>query len=377
MSASELFGAGKNELSVAILGAGGTIAPAIVRDLAESDEVSELLLLDIDADKAEATAAEFGGGKAVARAVDARDPRALANSLDDIDVLVNAASYRINLDAMRACLEARACYIDLGGLYWVTKDQLELDEAFRDAGLLALLGMGSAPGKTNVMAAVATAALGGIAERIDVTAGGRDLDPPDGFAPPYAVQTLIDELTLKPIVLRGGEAVEIEPLTDAGIIDFPDPIGDAPAIYTLHSELLTFGPSFGCSECSFRLSLGPKVLKRLIELTTASESEIAAAAASAVKPSASTVSLHLIDAYNGDRHVRVSCRTSPIERWGLGGSVISTAAPAAAAVRLLARGQLHSTGVLPPEACIDGAELFNELETRGAVFEVVESVVSA
>jgi predicted dehydrogenase len=43
-------------VKVAILGAGGTIAPAIVRDLAESDEAERLLLLDLDAERAAAVA---------------------------------------------------------------------------------------------------------------------------------------------------------------------------------------------------------------------------------------------------------------------------------------------------------------------------------
>ncbi|MGH2905837.1 MAG: saccharopine dehydrogenase family protein [Solirubrobacterales bacterium] len=359
-------------LAVGVLGAGGTIAPPIVRDLAASDEASSLLLLDLVEEKARATAEQHGGGKAEARGVDGREPGALAAALAEVDVLVNSASYRINVDVMRACLESGTHYIDLGGLYWVTAKQLELDAAFRDAGLLALLGMGSAPGKTNVMAAVAMDALGGDTDRIDVTAGGRDLAPPAGFAPPYAVQTLLDELTLNPIVLREGEAVEIEPLTDAGIIDFPDPIGDAPAIYTLHSELLTFGKSFGCEECTFRLSLGPVVLDRLKQLTTASPEQVAEAAAAALKPSRETVSFHLIDAYKDDRHVRVACKTSPIPEWGFGGSVVSTSAPAAAAVRLLARGELSATGALPPEDCVQPEALFAELETRGAEFTVTE-----
>ena len=362
-------------MRVAILGAGGTIAPAIVRDLAESDETSELLLLDIDGAKAEATASEFGGGKALARQVDGREPGALQAALEGVDVLVNSASYRINVDVMEACLAGGTHYIDLGGLFHVTAEQLKLNERFEAAGLLALLGMGSAPGKTNVMAGVALEQLGGECERIDITAGGRDLDPPDGFAPPYAVQTLLDELTLPPIVLRGGELIEIEPMTDAGVIDFPDPIGDAPAIYTLHSELLTFGSSFGCGECVFRLSLGPAVLDRLKELTAASPGEVVAAAAAAVKPSAQTVSFHLIDAFQGDRRVRVACKTSPVERWGLGGSVVSTAAPAAAAVRLLARGLIVARGALPPELCVPPEPLMAELETRGAEFVITEYAV--
>lgn len=363
-------------LIVAVLGAGGTIAPPIVRDLAESSEVAAMKLLDIDRVKAEATAREQGGARASAVELDARNPGALAGALVGVDVLINAASYRVNLDAMEAALAAGTHYIDLGGLYHVTAQQLGLSDRFAAAGLLALLGIGSAPGKTNLMAAVAHERLGGEVDRIDITAGGRDLDPPDGFAPPYAVQTLLDELTLAPIVLRDGRPVELEPMTEAGVIDFPDPIGDAPAIYTLHSELLTFGESFGPSECSFRLSLGPAVLGRLVALIDAPAEVVLQAAAEAVKPSVQTVSFHLIDAYSGDRRVRVACKTSALPQWGFGGSVISTAAPAAAAVRLLARGAITARGALPPERAIEPEAMFAELVNRGCEFSVTEYEVA-
>ena len=42
-------------MRVAVLGAGGIIAPAIVRDLAESEEVDHLKLLDLDEARARAT----------------------------------------------------------------------------------------------------------------------------------------------------------------------------------------------------------------------------------------------------------------------------------------------------------------------------------
>jgi hypothetical protein len=47
---------------------------------------------------------------------------------------------------------------------------------------------------------------------------------------------------------------------------------------------------------------------------------------------------------------------------------VSTAAPAAACVRLFARGALTATGALPPERCIDPGLMFAELETRGCTF---------
>jgi saccharopine dehydrogenase-like NADP-dependent oxidoreductase len=203
-----------------------------------------------------------------------------------------------------------------------------------------------------------------------VFAAGRDpAAPNDGrLRPPYAIQTLVDELTLAPVVLRDGKPAEIEPLTPGGATDFGEPIGEAETIYTLHSELATFGPSFGCDAASFRLSLTPTVLERLKELVGAAEDQVATAAREAAAPSNQTVSVHLVAASSDGREVLVRALSPP--HFGLGGSIVSTAAPAAAAVRLLARGSLTAKGVLPPERCIDPDEMFAEIETRGCEFSV-------
>jgi saccharopine dehydrogenase (NAD+, L-lysine-forming) len=316
---------------------------------------------------------QHGAGKATADTVDARAAGALAAALQDVDVLVNTASYRVNLDAMQACLGASCHYIDLGGLYWMTGRQRELGAEFERAGLLALLGMGSSPGKTNLLAARGVTELGddaGPIETVDVAAAGRDpvATSDRRLRPPYAIQTLLDELTLPPVVTRDGAETEVEPLTDGGVIDYGPPIGEAETIYTLHSELATFRDSFGCREASFRLSLAPALLARLQELVGASEEEVARAARDAAPASAQTVSVHLATVRAGGRTVAVRARTDP--HFGIGGSIISTAAPAAAAVRLLARRSIVATGALPPERCIDPAEMFAELETRGCSFSV-------
>jgi saccharopine dehydrogenase-like NADP-dependent oxidoreductase len=358
-------------VTVAILGAAGTIAPAIVRDLAVSDEVERMYLLDLDGDGAATVAERHGAGKALASAVDARNPRALARRIDGIDVLVNTASYRVNLEAMRACAAVACDYLDLGGLYWMTRRQLELSDDFERAGRLAVLGIGSSPGKTNLMALRAVKELGAAdpVEAIDVAAAGRDPQAGSGFSPPYAVQTLVDELTLAPVVLRAGAPVEIEPLAPGGAIEFGEPIGSAETIYTLHSELATFGDSFGCREASFRLSLAPALLARLTELVGAPADELGRAAREAAPPSSETTSVHLVSARGqSGRTVRMRAVSRP--HFGLGGSIVSTAAPAAALVRLLARGQLAATGALAPERCIEPEAMFAELKTRGASFSL-------
>src|SRR5690349_24943039 len=157
----------QGEISVAVLGAGGTIAPAIVADLAQSDEVKGMTLLDLDAAKAQAVADAHGSGKASASEIDARSVDDLAAAIGDASVLVNTASYRVNLEAMRACLQAGCHYLDLGGLYWMTGRQLALGPEFERVGRLAVLGIGSSPGKTKLMAAEAVRRLGPQAEGID------------------------------------------------------------------------------------------------------------------------------------------------------------------------------------------------------------------
>jgi saccharopine dehydrogenase (NAD+, L-lysine-forming) len=251
----------------------------------------------------------------------------------------------------------------------MTSRQLELADEFERAGLLAMLGVGSAPGKTNLMAAVAVRELGG-AEAIHVSAAGRDLAPPPGFSIPYALRTLIDELTMSPVVVEDGRPREAEPLADGGMVAFGEPIGEASTIKTLHSEMLTFPVSFGCREASFRLSLAPDLLERLRELAGAGDAEVERAARDAARPSARTVAIHLVEASYAGRAARVRCVTVPHERWGLGGGVVSTATPAAAAVRLLAGGRVEARGVLAPEGCLDPEEMFRELERRGSRFEL-------
>ena len=373
---------GARELKVAVLGAGGTIAPAIVRDLAESDEVGGMLLLDIDEARAVEVAETHGKGKAKARRANARgtssDHDSVARAIGRCDVLVNSASYRVNLDAMRACLDAECHYLDLGGLYWMTGRQLELAPDFEAAGLLAVLGIGSSPGKTNLMAARAARELEEV-ESVHVAAAGRDLEPPSGFSVPYALQTLIDEITLKPIALRGGRPVELPPLSDGGRVDFGTPIGEAGTIQTLHSELRTFGASFDCRNASFRLSLEPRLLERLRELARCSPERIARESKRAVPASPKTVAVHVVEAAGSGREVRARCLTKPSKRWRLGGGIVSTASPAAAAVRLLARGIVTARGAMPPERCLDPDPMFAELERRGSEFEIetTDGVVAA
>ena len=125
-----------------------------VRALAEDARVSQVTVADLSEAAAQRTIdwLERGRDKAVAAAADVRDSDGLARLLRGADVVLNATDYPFNLDVMRAALAARIPYADLGGLFHMTRRQYELHGAFAEASLTAVLGIGSTPGITNVLA---------------------------------------------------------------------------------------------------------------------------------------------------------------------------------------------------------------------------------
>ena len=212
-------GDGDGLSTVAVVGAAGIIGPAIVATLAEQEAVER-----IRASTATATAR----GRWPRRTAAARRGRRARHhrprrggGAGGATLLLNTAAYRINLAAMEAALAAGAHYIDLGGLYHVTREQLHLDSRFREAGLLAVLGMGSTPGKTNVMAAHAVDPPGR-ADRPDRGGGCGARPEPAGGAAGGALRRRDDPGRAVDADAggAGGEHVFLDPLTDAGSVEF-------------------------------------------------------------------------------------------------------------------------------------------------------------
>jgi hypothetical protein len=279
--------------------------------------------------------------------VDVADLRSLRAGLEGADVVVNSVDYRFNLDVMRGALAARAHYVDLGGLFHVTRRQLELDDEFRAAGRTAILGLGSAPGKTNLLARLAAERVGGAPVAMEIWAATRD-PAADGhpFPAPYSVRTLLDELSLAPMVVERGRLEETEPLAGRKARRFPEPVGEREGIYTLHSELATLPARYpSLEQASFRLCLAPGLIEKLLALPEGEEPE-------PYTQSSASVAAHVVEAWNGDG------RTATGVSLTRGGSAKSTSEPPARAAVELLEGRISAPGVKPPEDAIEDAEAF-------------------
>ena len=217
---------------------------AVVHDLAGVREVAQIVVGDFDRGRAAEVAKKFGRGRARAIFADVRETGELAKRLRGCDVVVNCTQYNWNLDVMRAALAARVNYMDLGGLYHMTKRQFALDRDFRRIGRLAIAGMGGAPGITNVMAR----ALADPLDRVDAirvyNAGADEQKYDSPIAYTFSIATILDELTTPPIAFENGRYIEKAMLSDPEPGKFPRPIGNIVLRHSIHSELGTLAESF-------------------------------------------------------------------------------------------------------------------------------------
>lgn len=250
---------------VVVIGGAGAMGQVIVRDLVESG-VAQVVIADFDLGRARSAVTHLapvianknGSVDLTAAFTDITSHQAMVETLTGASCVINSTPYYRNVDVMQAALAARCNYIDLGGLFHVTREQLKLHDQFAAAGLTAILGMGAAPGMTNIMAADAQVDLDTV-DSIEIFVGSIDnvkYDHP--FLVPYSIETLIDEYTKEPMVFEDGAFKSVPALSGACMVNFPQPVGRQEAIYTLHSEVLTlpmtFGPK-GIKKSTFRLGL--------------------------------------------------------------------------------------------------------------------------
>jgi len=242
-------------MRITVLGGAGKMGCITVQDLARDERVSEVILLDKNLDQAGLVSDYLRSPKINIQPVDLDDHDRLVKALKGADACVNATIRHTNLAVMRACLEAGVHYNDMGGLFFVTRKQLELHGQFVKAGLSAVLGMGSAPGVPNIQARYAADRLDTI-ESIKIYDG---IKPPPSDDPQftYSVPTIVDELTMDPMVYRDGTFLPCEPLSEFEDYWFSQPIGLLPMHLSLHSEVATLPLSFkekGVKECFFKIN---------------------------------------------------------------------------------------------------------------------------
>ena len=380
-----------------VLGGAGTIGRVVARDLFDSHPRNRVLLADFDQGAARALAKKFGSPRVTAGFADASQPGQLAILMRGHTVVVNCTQHDFNLAVMRAALAARVHYLDLGGLFLWTRRQLKLDPQFKRAGLTAVLGMGCAPGITNVMAGFAAESLERIRSlKIRVAGISPGLTQPKKFSSatrarywerrrlefPYSAQTIVEELTLRPWVFVAGRFQQVEPRTGWERAMFGRPVGRQWVVRTRHSEVATLPLSLrakGLKACDFKVGFDRAFVREIARRLEAGWKikDFAAlprptAALDDYEIARVTVDGWAVRAGAPFRKiVVVECHARAKPEWQACAGDVDTGCPASIAAQMIATGEITARGVLPPELAVPWRRLVEELERRE--FKVVAS----
>ncbi len=354
----------KNNRRFAVLGGAGTIGRIVVRDLFESHPDNRIVIADRNEKAAEILARSFRDKRVQAKPADAREPKKLTRLLKGQSVVINCLQHDFNLSVMGAALAARVHYVDLGGLFYWTQKQLELNKKFLTAGRTAVIGMGCSPGITNILVAYADSFLPKM-ESVQIRVGSVNFDQQSsGLHFTYSPQTIIEELTLEPWIWKDGGYRSVTPRTGWELTEFPEPVGKLHTLWTRHSEIATLPLSFlkrGLKYCDFKVGFEPGFVKEVMDRLSSgwTMGQFNELLVPTENPNDYEIARVLID------DVAIDCHAKAKPEWQASAGDIDTACPASIVAQMIADGAVDQPGVSPPELVVPVRPFFDELEKRG------------
>lgn len=175
--------------------------------------------------------------------INADDSAQVASLIEKIgaDLLLNLALPYQDLSLMDACEKTKISYIDTANYEhpdtakFEYKEQWAKNEAFKNAGILGLLGSGFDPGVTNVFCAYAKQNLFDEIYEIDIL----DCNAGDhgyAFATNFNPEINLREVSAKGRYYKDGKWIETEPLSEHFRWDYPK-IGPKESYLMYHEEL--------------------------------------------------------------------------------------------------------------------------------------------
>lgn len=363
-------------MKVIMIGGSGAMAQVVLRDLLQFADPISVTLADL-------RPVDVQDPRVKSVVADVKDEEGTARLVDGHDVLLNCATYYLNVPVMRAALRARVPYSDLGGLYHGSVKQFALHDDFVKAELTAVLGMGSTPGITNVMAGAMSRKMDRVDE-LHVRVACQDKSASGPLPIPYALDTVLDEFAMEPMVFTEGRPKAVPPMSGAETLEFPEPIGRVEALYTLHSEVAMFPRSFpDLKEASFKVAFPGEFtqkVKFLVELGFSSRDKsirdvsprevLLALAGRQVVPAGDPNDCDGIrveaKGMKDGKAVRMVAESIilPHPEWKIAAGSLDTGVPLSILGQMLANRLITKPGVLCPETCVPPEPFFAELRKR-------------
>jgi saccharopine dehydrogenase (NAD+, L-lysine forming) len=358
------------------------------------DTFEHVVLADVALERAQAAAERLGEpDRFSAERVDASSEEDLVGLIGRVgpDAVLNACDPRFNEPIFAACYQARVTYLDMAMTlshphpnrpYELTGEmlgdkQFAREQDWKDAGLLALVGIGVEPGLSDIFARHAADELFSSIEEVGVRDGADLVVEGYEFAPTFSIWTTIEECLNPPLIWeRERGFYTTSPFSEPEMFEFPEGIGAVECVNVEHEEVVLIPRWVTCERVTFKYGLGQEfidVLQTLHKLGLDSTEPVSVRGAK-VSPR-DVVAAALPDpATLGERMSGRTCAGTWVTGTGKDGQsrstylyhvvdnettmreyasqavVWQTAVNPVVALELLDRGDWKGTGVLGPEA---------------------------
>ncbi len=266
-------------MRVLVVGSGG-VGAAFASIAARREVFEQIVVADIDGDRAARAAAKAGSARVTSTRVDASDAADIVELARTAraDLIVNACDPRLNPPIFDAAFEAGCHYLDMAmhmsvphptDPYHQTgvilgEAQFAVSDQWLERGQLALVGMGVEPGFSDVAARYAADHMFSRIDEIGVRDGSDLVIEGFAFAPTFSIWTTIEECLNPPIVYERDRGwFTTEPFSEPETFVFPEGIGPLGCVNVEHEEVILMPRWIDVGRVTFKYGLGDEFLEIL------------------------------------------------------------------------------------------------------------------
>jgi len=203
---------------VIVLG-GGLIGGVIAKYFAE-DKDFQVTVADISKEKVNKLAEEAEIKGVVA---DLSDSKTIKKIIADQDIVIGAVPHFLGFNMLRSVIEAGKNIVDISSSTVMPENNLTLDELAKKNGVTAVVGMGLAPGMSNMIVGYVDSLLDETENVLILVAGGIPIvrEWPYEYKITWSPIDVLEEYVDPARVVECGKVIEKPALSDLELVNFP------------------------------------------------------------------------------------------------------------------------------------------------------------
>lgn len=217
-----------SDVKIIVLGC-GNIGSVVARDLAESLPSAEIVVADMNKQRAEETAKKIGRNNVSHMQVDASNHSELVDTIKRFDLVVGALP---GFMGFRACKASIAAEVNMVDVSFMPEDVMVLHKDALKVGITVVPDCGMSPGLGSIFVGRAVSQLETV-ESVHMLNGGLPAkpQPPLDYVITWSSKDLIELYTRKATIVQKGKQVQVGATGGLEEVMFPG-VGKLQGFYT-------------------------------------------------------------------------------------------------------------------------------------------------